>query len=420
MTAPLPTAAPATSPLAAAITATPRHMGKGVKPHGFALPEPPSGPTPDGAPEQGGAAASTKLSDGREAGIPLPEPVPPMAAQPATAIALPTTTGPAPEAAIAGPETASVSDRPENLSPKDNPTAEEPPASDADARVAPPAAPFAPPIVPLPASPAAAAPPARAPASAPPASQTAEKAQPASPRAPSTSPVAAAPAGSPPVSPETGAESRQPSTRRDDRAPQRTAGAQASAAQAAPQMPPFRMEAPLPPPQLPDASAVREGAATPAGASTALAPDMAADATPHTPDVVVELVGADALDVTISAATPDSLDRMSAAEPELRHELARLGAEVEAIRMELRPEAGSERPGPDRGHEHRNHDRGADGVQTSASGDQGRQGDRMMRQNDLRETRLEGRLTAGRALRLNAETEAGAGRATVGRIDRYA
>lgn len=166
---------------------------------------------------------------------------------------------------------------------------------------------------------------------------------------------------------------------------------------------------------------MREGGTTPAGASTAPAPDMAADATPHTPDVVVELVGADALDVTISAATADSLDRMSAAEPELRHELARLGAEVEAIRMELRPEAGSERPGPDRGHEHRNHDRGgADSVQTSASGDQGRQGDRMMRQNDLRETRLEGRLAAGRALRLNADTEAGAGRATAGRIDRYA
>ena len=78
-------------------------------------------------------------------------------------------------------------------------------------------------------------------------------------------------------------------------------------------------------------------------------------------------------DVTIAAADVGSLERLTAAEPELRHELAALGAEVEAIRVELRAEQGADK-GPERG---------AAGNNLSQSGeDGGRQGDRMMRQND--------------------------------------
>ena len=85
------------------------------------------------------------------------------------------------------------------------------------------------------------------------------------------------------------------------------------------------------------------GETAPAPGQAAYTPDLAAAAPGHMPDVVVGLVGVASLDVTISAQTADSLERLAAAEPELRQELAALGAEVEAIRMELRPEPGSDR-----------------------------------------------------------------------------
>ena len=139
---------------------------------------------------------------------------------------------------------------------------------------------------------------------------------------------------------------------------------------------PFRIDLANISAQLSPASADAQPA-TPASfsASSTIAntPDLGSQASVGTPDVVVGLVDGGALDVTIAAADVGSLERLTAAEPELRHELAALGAEVEAIRVELRAEQGADK-GPERG---------AAGNNLSQSGeDGGRQGDRMMRQND--------------------------------------
>ena len=428
MTAPLPATPPSSGP--AAVLATARATAKAPGPQAFALPEV-LPEQPDGATEQAegepGIAVAPEEGDTDEpqAGQPFPAappPAPPPMPVQLMAVALPSPeVPPAMTPAAAQPTAAQPAAGLAEAMPKGDALSPEKAVSLPAGRV--PALPTAPGLAgeAVQASPPPAARPREIAA-------VADRVPPAGPApAAGASPATAQPtAVAPPTSPagrDASADSRQSSPRRDERAPARAVAAPPSSGQAAVQMPPFRMEAVLTPPQAPVAGAVMSGRGTLPGAFAALAPDMVGDAPSHTPEVVVELVGADALDVTISAATPESLDRLSAAEPELRHDLARLGAEVEAIRMELRADAGPEKPGPDKGQDFRNTDRGADGASASPSDEgpsaEGRQGERMMRQNDLRETRMEGRRLAGSALRLSSGADA-SGAHAAGRIDRYA
>jgi hypothetical protein len=265
-------------------------------------------------------------------------------------------------------------------------------------------------------------------AAAAPADTAPEQAGPAqSPVAPATHPVALAqaspavavppPSSAAPIIAAADAGSGQ-STGQDRRAPARQpatipAVSGPAPADAAAQLPPFRMDAAGAAPQAALPSAVMRGEAAPAPGPAAYTPDLAAAGPSHMPDVVVGLVGAASLDVTISAPTADSLQRLSAAEPELRQALAELGAEVEAIRMELRPEPSSDR-GPDRGAA--GPDVGAEGraASTGQGGRRDGQGEARMpetsKRHDPNQSRAEGVAQPIRAIRLTA----------AGRIDRYA
>ena len=433
MTAPLPPATFLNDP--AAMHAAARTAAKPARPQAFALPdvlpEPPEGASPQAKAEPGATAAPEE----QEMGEPLPgQPAfaaPPSAPPPAPAqllaAAFPSPgPEPVPPALPASAPPASALPEADSGMPGDGapahaarlPAAPTPPGMAAGAAGEPAQTPPPPAARPREGGGA----PDRLPPGAPVVSASASATPPAATAA-ATPMSASAGRDASPDSRQSSPGRDEPSPGRDGRPPARGGAASPPAGQASVQMPPFRMEAAPAPPQAAVPGAVISGNAASPGAFAAFAPDMAGDTPLHTPDVVVELVGADALDVTISAATPESLDRLSAAEPELRHELARLGAEVEAIRVELRADSGSEKPGPDKGQDWRSADRGADGASALQPDDgpsaEGRQGDRMMRQNDLRETRVEGRRIAGSALRPGAGAETGALRAA-GRIDRYA
>ncbi|TPE60144.1 flagellar hook-length control protein FliK [Sandaracinobacter neustonicus] len=130
--------------------------------------------------------------------------------------------------------------------------------------------------------------------------------------------------GSPAASPE--ADSPPPPL------PARSTPVAANAAQPAPQLPPLRMEA-----EAPHRPAAEPATATPATPTVA----SAAPATPAPPaDIRISTPGEQALQVTIVAGSSDLRDRISAARPELRADLARVGAEVDLISVELRPAPG--------------------------------------------------------------------------------
>lgn len=84
---------------------------------------------------------------------------------------------------------------------------------------------------------------------------------------------------------------------------------------------PMGAEHGLPPTAGPDAATLR---------AQPLSPQESA------PEVVIGLVDGDRLDVRIFAPSEDSFDRLSGAEGELHAELAAIGTDVEAIRVELR------------------------------------------------------------------------------------
>lgn len=387
MTAPLPAA----SPLAIAVA--PRHGPKAAKaealgPDAFELPEPPADKAPD---QPAGAVSEADQPAPDMAAILLaaaPAEIPPPAAPP-TAI---------PTEPLPPTQTISNTTQPAPLAQADVPPEARQPA----------AAPSVPPA-------SHQRPEARETRTEP---QTARLSQsavqpPASQKYALAEPSRQSPALQPspqPVPGESSAESREQSASRD----QRGGAPRAIVPRAdAPSMPPFRMEALALAPQAMPAAAVLEA---PPASTTPPAPtthDLAADTTAHTPDVVVELAAGDALDVTISAATPDSLERLTAAEPDLRRALTQLGAEVEAIRMELRPEPGAERNSPDRADRP---DQPGDHSTQTTQDNNGRQGDRMTRHTEPQETR-QGRL----ALRLIATPDAAqATPPASGRIDRYA
>lgn len=396
MTAPLPAVGPLVAPPA------PHHAAKVAREAPFALPEPQAGKPVEKLPR---SAEADDLPDGDMVLAVAPPELPPTLAplNPALAPA----GGEAPAAPLAGGEAPA-------LPPADDPAANVPPAG-----ASPPVAPSVAARKPgVPTAVAAAAPTDAAPdptvlaqSSLAPAAHPVASAQ-ASPTA--AMPVASSAA---PIIAAADAGSGQ-STGQDRRAPARQpatvpAASVAASADAAVQLPPFRMDAAGVAPQAALPSAVMRGEASPAPGPAAYTPDLAAAEPGHMPDVVVGLVGAASLDVTISAPTADSLQRLSAAEPELRQALTELGAEVEAIRMELRPEPGSDR-GADRGAA--GPEAGAEGRAASA-GQGGRrdgQGEARMpdtsKRNDLNQSRAEGVAQPVRAIRLTA----------TGRIDRYA
>jgi hypothetical protein len=88
---------------------------------------------------------------------------------------------------------------------------------------------------------------------------------------------------------------------------------------------------------------VRAGAAARPAAGP---PEPRPDA-PMPADIVVAQ-GAERLDVTIAAATPDLRDRLQAATDELQADLAAIGTEVDAIHVELRGDSTDGQPGAGR------------------------------------------------------------------------
>lgn len=106
--------------------------------------------------------------------------------------------------------------------------------------------------------------------------------------------------------------------------------ATARTASATAQMPPFRLDFTAGLLQANSEQAVLPEAAILAELPTTdLAP-------PPLADVVIELGATDALDVTIAATDAEMRDRLEAASGELVQDLAAIGAEVEAIQVELR------------------------------------------------------------------------------------
>ncbi|MCG2841960.1 hypothetical protein L6Q21_13305 [Sandaracinobacter sp. RS1-74] len=212
-----------------------------------------------------------------------------------------------------------------------------------------------------------------------------------------------------PIAPSLAESGRNPS---DDRPRQPRASAPVAAS--ATQMPPLRMEVAVSAPQAPQMETVIPESQPPLAQLPPPTPDMEGEASLHTPDIVVELAEGDALEVTIATATADSLARLEAAEPELRQELTALGAEVEAIRVELRPEPAPEKP------QDRPTDRSPEGLSAASAGDaSGRQGDRMTRHADTPPGRPQTQAENAARLRQRIGAEAANPSAST-RIDRYA
>ena len=99
---------------------------------------------------------------------------------------------------------------------------------------------------------------------------------------------------------------------------------------AGPQLPPLRLETPhsQPPPA--------RGAAAADAVVQAIPPAAPATPPPAPADIRISAPGEQALQVTLVTGSPDLRDRLTAARPDLRADLARVGAEVDLIAVELR------------------------------------------------------------------------------------
>lgn len=188
---------------------------------------------------------------------------------------------------------------------------------------------------PLPAQPASAQPASAKSAPLPPAASAAAEApsptphpdqQPQAPAA-TMRPPSAAPRAT--VRASQGESNRETPSFREGQA-QTGQAATVRTASAAAQMPPFRLDFTAGLLQANSEQAVLPEAAILAELPTTdLAP-------PPLADVVIELGATDALDVTIAATDAEMRDRLEAASGELVQDLAAIGAEVEAIQVELR------------------------------------------------------------------------------------
>lgn len=122
------------------------------------------------------------------------------------------------------------------------------------------------------------------------------------------------------------------------------------------------------------------------------------------PDVVVRVVDGARLDITISTSDVLSQQRLDGARGQLVHALHQLGSEVEAVRVELRPDSGSENgtgasSGPGGGHRGSNQTQGQAHGQTQAGFAEGQH-----RQDEQHDDQQEpwNRTGAGHSLRLSA------------------
>jgi len=135
---------------------------------------------------------------------------------------------------------------------------------------------------------------------------------------------------------------------------------------AAAQSLPFRLETGAPPSEP---AATQPGpTAEPATASTPL-PEAETTVLQQGADVTIGLDSNQRLDVTIATATQQSADRLEAARTDLQRDLAALGAEVEAIRVEVRSERAPDGPGQS-------------GQSATPGGQSERQGQAMRNRND--------------------------------------
>ncbi|PZU49894.1 MAG: hypothetical protein DI568_04535 [Sphingomonas sp.] len=105
-------------------------------------------------------------------------------------------------------------------------------------------------------------------------------------------------------------------------------------AQSGPQLPPLRLESDAP--RHPQQARPADMPAPPNAPATTTASALATPA-----DIRISTPGEQALQVTLVAANPDLRDRISSARSELRADLARVGAEVDLISVELRPQPGA-------------------------------------------------------------------------------
>ena len=150
-------------------------------------------------------------------------------------------------------------------------------------------------------------------------------------------------------------------------------------------MAPFRLEFGADAPQLFTDAAVSGEVEIP---SSPTASEAGPAALPEAPaDVIISLSDTQALDVTIAAADAAIRDRLEASRSELDHDLTAIGAEVEAIRVELRP--GSE-PGSPPGAQSRGETmadpRSAAGREGDSRAGDGRAGQSPMQQRDQQQS----------------------------------
>ncbi|MBS3961231.1 MAG: hypothetical protein KGZ61_05275 [Sandarakinorhabdus sp.] len=174
-----------------------------------------------------------------------------------------------------------------------------------------------------------------------------------------------------------------------------TAGSSASAAQSLP----FRLESGTS--NAPGATALPESGVQPATSAAPLS-EAGASLVHQGADVVIGIDSDQRLDVTIATATRQAADRVEAARADLQRDLSALGAEVEAIRVEVRSERA-----PDAA--------GQSGHSATAGGQSDRQGQAMRDRNErpgeppMMAAGPQGQLAVRAGLNPNA-----------GRIDRYA
>jgi hypothetical protein len=128
-----------------------------------------------------------------------------------------------------------------------------------------------------------------------------------------------------------------------------------------PQLPPLRLD---PAPPSPPARGLKaDGAAVQATPQPGIPPAPA--------DIRISAPGEQALQVTLVAGTPDLRDRLAAARPDLRADLARVGAEVDLIAVDLRAAPGDAGDGsglfrPDAGSGNMGDPNGNPGIEAEA------------------------------------------------------
>ncbi len=169
---------------------------------------------------------------------------------------------------------------------------------------------------------------------------------------------------------------------------------------------PFRLESGAPAAE--GAGAQTDAIAEPASPANA-APEAETSVVLQGADVTIGLDSDQRLDVTIATASRQAADRIEAARADLQRDLTALGAEVEAIRVEVRSERAPDGSG-----------QGAASPANGAPHGQGeRQGHAMRNRNDQQAEHPNGQSAPAAGLSGSLRIRIG-GNTTIGRVDRYA